>query len=66
MEETPAGCDILLNLSAGSPPHFARFARLLEVVPADDAERAAARGRYRFYQERGYKIANHDLAAANE
>jgi len=65
-EETPAGCGLLLNLSTQSPPHFARFERLLEVVSADEAERAAARGRYRFYQERGYKIASHDLAAAHE
>jgi DNA polymerase-3 subunit chi len=65
-EETPAGCGLLLNLSSGAPPHFARFERLFEVVSADEAERAAARDRYRFYQERGYKIANHDLAAAHE
>ena len=65
-EETPAGCEILLNLSGESPPHFARFARLLEVVSADEAERAAARERYRFYQDRGYPIANHDLAAGHE
>ena len=65
-EETPAGCGLLLNLSSETPPHFARFERLLEVVSADEAERAAARGRYKFYQERGYKIANHDLAAAHE
>jgi DNA polymerase-3 subunit chi len=64
-EETPAGCALLLNLSGDCPPHFARFERLLEVVPAEEAGRAAGRSRYRFYQERGYKIANHDLAAGN-
>jgi len=65
-DDTPPGCGLLLNLSSGTPPHFARFERLLEVVSADAAERAAARERYRFYQERGYRIANHDLAAAHE
>ena len=65
-EETPADCALLLNLSAQCPPHFARFERLFEVVGADEAERAAGRGRYRFYVERGYKIANHDLAAGHE
>jgi DNA polymerase-3 subunit chi len=65
-EETPPGCEILLNLSTEAPPHFARFPRLLEVVSADAGERAAARTRYRFYQERGYAIGNHDLAAAHE
>ncbi|MGQ0545165.1 MAG: DNA polymerase III subunit chi [Betaproteobacteria bacterium] len=61
-EETPPGCEVLLNLGAGCPPHFARFERLLEIVAAgDEAERQAARARYRHYQERGYRIASHDL-----
>jgi len=60
--ETASGCELLLNLGAQCPPHFERFERLLEVVAADQAEREAGRSRYRFYLERGYKIANHDLA----
>jgi DNA polymerase-3 subunit chi len=65
-EEAPEGCGLLLNLSAQTPPHFARFERLFEVVPAEEAGRAAGRSRYRFYLDRGYKIANHDLAAGHE
>jgi DNA polymerase III subunit chi len=65
-EETPADCALILNLSEAAPPHFARFERLFEVVPADEAARAAGRDRYRFYLERGYKIANHDLAGGHE
>ncbi len=64
--EMPAACELLLNLGAECPPHFERFERLLEIVPADDAERQAGRSRYRFYLERGYKISNHDLATAGE
>jgi DNA polymerase III subunit chi len=63
-DETPEGCEVLLNLGEACPPHFERFARLLEVVGADEAGRQSGRERYRFYQSRGYKIANHDLAAA--
>jgi DNA polymerase-3 subunit chi len=63
-EDTPPACELLLNLSDECPPHFARFERLLEVVPADDAERQAGRQRYKFYRDRGYRIANHDLSAA--
>ncbi len=59
-DETPEGCELLLNLGAGCPPHFERFARLLEVV--DAADREAGRNRYRFYRSRGYPLANHDLA----
>jgi DNA polymerase III subunit chi len=65
-DDTPPGCGLLLNLSAECPPHFARFERLFEVVTAEETDRTAGRGRYRFYQERGYKIANHDLAAGHE
>jgi DNA polymerase-3 subunit chi len=60
-EETPPGCDVLLNLGTECPPHFARFERLLEVVGADEEDRKAARARYRHYQERGYRISSHDL-----
>ena len=59
---TPPSCELLLNLGAECPPHFERFERLLEIVGTDDADKQAGRGRYRFYLERGYKIANHDLA----
>jgi len=63
-EETPEGCEVILNLGTECPPHFERFPRLLEVV--DEAGREAGRNRYRFYKERGYRITNHDLAQANE
>ena len=63
-EDAPEGCDILLNLGDACPAHFARFARLLELVGRSDAEKAAGRERYKFYRDRGYAIANHDLAGA--
>ncbi|MCD6043867.1 MAG: putative polymerase chi subunit [Burkholderiales bacterium] len=64
---TPPGCEVMLNLGRDCPPHFERFSRLLEVVPsAEGSEIDAGRTRYRFYRERGYKIANHDLAQGNE
>ena len=63
-DETPPGCELLLNLGIQPPPHFERFARLLEIVGADEAEKQSGRERYKFYQARGYKISNHDLAVA--
>ena len=62
-EEAPAPCEVLLNLSGATPPHFERFERLLEVVSVDDADRKAARDRVAFYKQRGYAIAHHDMAA---
>ena len=62
-EETPPGCEVMLNLGADCPPHFERFPRLLEVVGTAEGDKEAGRAKYRYYRERGYKLANHDLAA---
>jgi DNA polymerase IIIc chi subunit len=35
------------------------------VVGSGEEEVKAGRERYRFYRERGYKIANHDMAASD-
>lgn len=47
---------LLINLSASTPAHFARFERMLEIISSDDADKAAGRERYRFYQQRGYPL----------
>ena len=65
-EDTLPGCEVLLNLGAACPPHFARFERLLELVGAQEQEKSAGRERYRYYRERGYPITNHDLAQAHD
>jgi DNA polymerase III subunit chi len=65
-EETPADCELLLNLGGECPPHFERFTRLFEVVSSNEEDKTSGRRRYRFYQERGYPITNHDLAQSNE
>ena len=59
-----AACDVLLNLAPDTPPAFERYERLLELVGQDDEDRRAARERYRFYRERGFRIADHDLGGA--
>ena len=48
--------DVLLNLADDTPPFFAAFERLLEVVTADDEDKERARARYVFYRKRGYDI----------
>ena len=65
-EETPADCELLLNLGGECPPHFERFTRLFEMVSSNEEDKTSGRRRYRFYQERGYPITNHDLAQSNE
>lgn len=60
----PAHDEVLLNLRDEWPAYFGRFARLVEVVTRDEADRAAARSRYKFYRDRGYEIRVHDLDAS--
>ncbi len=50
---------ILINLSASTPTHFARFERMFEIISADDTDKAAGRERYRFYQQRGYPLTHY-------
>lgn len=47
---------ILVNLSARTPTHFARFERMFEIISADEADKIAGRERYRHYQQRGYPL----------
>lgn len=58
-----AAHDVLINLDAACPACFSRFERLLEVVSVDDADRQAARERFRYYKDRGYALKTNDLAA---
>ncbi len=58
----PPDCEILLNLDRECPPFFERYARLLEIVGQDDADRQQGRSRFKFYKERGYALGSHDLA----
>ena len=57
---------VLVNLKPEWPPLFTRFERLIEIVTAEDEDRALARGRYKFYRDRGYEIRTHDLNEAED
>ena len=59
----PLHDEVLLNLCDAWPPVFSRFQRLIEIVSVDDADRASARERFKFYRDRGYDIRSHDLSA---
>ena len=53
--------DVLLNISGAVPVYFSRFRRLAEIVPQDEAKLAASRDAWRFYRDRGYPLAKHDV-----
>ena len=60
-QQAPHISDVLVNLTDTVPLGFDRFARVIEVVSTDAADRDLARQRWRQYTERGYSIARHDL-----
>lgn len=53
---------ILVNLGHEVPLGFERFERVIEVVSLDDADRQAARQRWKHYTQLGHTIVRHDLA----
>jgi DNA polymerase III subunit chi len=55
------GYGVLVNLTTGVPQGFERFERVIEVVDQGDADRQAARLRWKHYTELGYQITRHDL-----
>ena len=54
--------DVLINITGVVPGHFARFGRLAEIVAPDAATIEASREAWRFYRDRGYPLAKHDLS----
>ncbi|MFZ9641877.1 MAG: DNA polymerase III subunit chi [Candidatus Methylopumilus sp.] len=54
--------EVLINLQHPQPVFFSRFRRLIEIVGTDEAEKAQARIRYKFYRDRGYEIKSYDAA----
>ena len=53
--------DVLVHLGHAALEHFEAFSRLIEVVSLDEADRQAARGRWKRYTEQGYELLRHDL-----
>jgi DNA polymerase-3 subunit chi len=54
--------DVLVNLSNEVPLYFSRFNRVAELVGGNEAQRAEARNRYRFYKDRGYTLNTHEIS----
>jgi DNA polymerase-3 subunit chi len=57
----PEFADVLIALAPEAPAYAERFARVAEIVGPGEAERAAARARFRAYRERGFEVQTHDL-----
>jgi len=54
----------LLNLDTECPPGAERYARILEIVSGHPDDKAAARGRWRAYQESGHDLRAFDISGS--
>jgi DNA polymerase-3 subunit chi len=54
-------CDIMINLGEDVPEFFSRYDRVVEVVDANERRRRAGRKRFRYYRDRGYEMATHNI-----
>ena len=53
--------DVLVNLTAEAPAGFEAFARVCEIVAADETAKSAARSRWRRYREAGLEPRSHNI-----
>jgi DNA polymerase-3 subunit chi len=56
--------ELIVNLGRTQPALFGRFERLIEIVGAEETDLEAGRARWKFYKDRGYPLARHDVGAA--
>ena len=55
-QQAPQSAELLVNLQRDVPPFFSQFEQVVETTGPDEATRALARNRYRFYKDRGYPL----------
>ena len=53
--------DLVVNLAQTVPPRFEHFARIAEVIDADETRRRRGRERFRMYRERGIEPTTHEI-----
>ncbi len=53
--------EVLINLAPEVPLFFSRFGRVIELVDEDEQCRRQGRERFRFYRDRGYPLASHNI-----
>lgn len=56
-----APVDVLINLRPLLPERPELAARIIEIIDADPARRAAGRERFKAYRERGFALETHDI-----
>lgn len=52
--------DLLVNLGSDVPTGWSRYARIAEIVDADEARRQLGRNRFRYYRDQGLEPTTHE------
>jgi DNA polymerase-3 subunit chi len=60
------GADLLVNLSNRLPSDPRRFARIAEIIDADDGRKRQGRERFKSYRELGMPLETHQLDAGSD
>jgi DNA polymerase-3 subunit chi len=61
-DQEPPAADLLINLAAGVPAFYARFARIAEIIDGDEQSRRLGRDRHRYYQQQGIEPETHRVS----
>lgn len=64
LDQSPA--EVIINLTTELVPKPQRYRRLLELVPARDAERMASRVKFRAYREMGLQPRSHTMGSSTQ
>jgi DNA polymerase III subunit chi len=62
--EQAQGSQVLVNLTQQMPTGIEHFDRVIEIVSEQEADRQAARIRWKQYSAQGFEIVRHDVAQA--
>jgi DNA polymerase-3 subunit chi len=61
----PDDGDMLVNLAATVPAGYQRYARIAEVIDADDVRRRLGREHFRLYRDQGMQPETHEMGDAS-
>lgn len=53
--------DVLINFDSTVPDYFSHYSRVVEIVNKKDNSSHDGRIRYKYYQDRGYKMETHNI-----
>ncbi len=64
--ESAVQCEVLVNLGDGVHPSLSAFARVIDIVSTDPADRAAGANRWRRYKALTVDLSNHAIGASSK